>query len=502
MICFALFISFTSADEFWKTICICPPDKCKKYTKCDNLGQPFLDPDSPSFIEDFNLLRKNIKNVEVYFNAFNIFDVNFDMRDIAGLTMNFVTNNYKVNIILKYLNDDTYKGSFLTFADSCVPRFIPIEDDKQTNVLNIGLIKAKNTPVLFFKNKGKNTVLKIASFELGTASLLNISAIEKTASGLNYFKLWKEDTVDIRFSKSGTSFKLNSNNIGLTLMKGDSFKFEGSGGTSTNADTIKLTIDADIPYADIPDFYICYMSFVQLYGKFWKPSETSPIKTITQVRSILVPAGDFPFSVFADNFELNFTGDTTFYGDIDALLSNYGASKMAVNTDSTKKINITFNGYVDSMITVKSPYLNLNINNLTVNDNMLDSKFFPVGCCFNDKAASYTFVKSFTFKGSSQTDRHTILCYPTITEIFTDEQLDANEIIKGFVFVDLPPKSISVTSFEVSIDATSPSAKNNVPGFGKSKSFCMKVTLDEEGRSKLKCSKYMSAYSAPVYICV
>lgn len=501
MVCLPFFFITALADEFWKKICVCSASKCQKGNKnCDNL--PKLDPGSPTFMEQFNFARKNIKNIELYYFSFRDDHLSLDMRNIAGLTINFTSYGGLFKIDFKYVNDEEYGGCFFKFEKNTYPSFIPIDDNKPTNTFKIGSLDATKSGAMFYMNDGKKTILKFTELKIGTSALANISSLNKLKPGLTYMKIGKKDVLDIIFTKNNPLIKINGADIDFSFTPGDSFNLEGEYGSAFSSynDTLKITFEDGVTLSDLPYFTFSSISFVEFQGKLWEPSEKTPIGSITKVGNIVIPPGPFPFSVYSNEINLIVSGDTVVHGNIDATYWAFSTANMIISSDTSKRINVSFKGYVDSTIKVHSPYLNVIVDNYTNNETINYHSIFPISFSFNEESASYVYLKSAIFLGSNRRSGY-FECYPAMSKSFSDEVLDANNIMKGFYFLEMPNGSIESNSFKLMIEKDAPTVKSGIPGFTLIDN-CMNVTLDRTNKYMFKAFKGISAFGTPIYLCL
>lgn len=501
MFCLTLIISSVSAEEFQKTICACVRGHCDSFAACNK--QPTIDPSTRTFLDDFNTLRRNVKNISLIFNNKEDLSVRMDMRSISGIKINFRSSAKVVNISLTYVNNDNYGGNYFGFDRNCNPSFIPIQNEATNNVLMIGSIDAKQSIVSFHKNGDKNTEIKFNSLLISTSSLSNISALTKENAGETYLNIGDHDTLEVKFMKTYLSITMNETKLSYSYRKGDSvtitgkYKFE----TSTATDTLKISIDEGVTYQDIPSISLGNITNIEFYGKWWAPSETIPLGEIKYIASIVFPPGDFPFSIFTDKFNATVIDNTTIHGDVDAVSSFDFSTYMYITTEKKETVSAHFMGFFDGAITPRSPYIYIELENLTINETYIGLDSFPINCAFNEKAHSFVHIKTIYYN-TPKLIKKTFNAYADLQRIYSDEDLlDLPVFKKGFHFFDLPPNSFSVNVFTLYIDKESPSIGYKVPGFTPD-NVCIGAILERTDRDRMKVAIVKSAYGNPVYICL
>lgn len=300
MICLALLAISARADDYWKTICVCPSRYCTSTYAGRCAGQPVLDSTSTTFMEEFNIARRNIKNIDMYFSAYTDFSLELDMRNIAGLTMNFSSYYYsKVNLSFTYVNGENYGGNYFNFIDSnVIPIFIPIPDSKTENVLRIGSINSVRNNAVFCTNHKTKTVLKYDSLKIMTGSLVNISRLNKMKDGMTSFVIGRNDHLTLKFSKTDSLLMVNEMKFAFEFKKSDSFDISGSTTSYFRYnDTLTFILDNGITQSDLPTLYVYSISNVEFQGKLWAPSESMKKGAISNIGSLTIPPGDFPFTI-------------------------------------------------------------------------------------------------------------------------------------------------------------------------------------------------------------
>lgn len=430
-------------------------------------------------------------------------NIKLDLRSFNGLNINFSSYLSNVYINFTYVNNEEYGGNDFNFDYKTFPSFVPIPDSLETNKLKIGTISSPLSKVVFYPNGEKFTHLEFKSLDISTEALTNISSLTKVKTGEISFKINNKDSIEFKFSKTNPWFKLNDKELNFKYLQGDSIKITGAAQYAPKfQDKLKIIIDSDMNFHDIPSLSFNEISTVEFVGKLWKPSDESPLNVINKCGNLIIPEGDFPFTILADTVNLKINGNTTIHGDIDASKWITSSAKMIVSTNSTEKTFVYFKGYVDSTINIESPYLNIVIDNFISNSTDDHTTQFPVGFSFNENITSHIQIKNISFKNKPSTKANSFACFPSIITIYTDEGLAKFPLlINGFEFLDLPADSMSSKSFKILVSESSPSAVKGIPGFTVT-SICMDIRLDNKDRLKVIAYKAKEAYGSPAYICI
>lgn len=501
-------ISLSYSDEFVKTICLCEPGQCQDDNEiCVN--QPWINPTSPNFIDDFNLARKNNKNIYLVSNQYSCFNINLDLRQISGFHIKFSAVDAFTSMVyvnFNYVSGEDYSSTNLEFepmeffAGQFIVSFTPIED-KKPSILKIGDLNVREQVVQFTQ-----TELYCKSVDFHAVSLTNVTSLNKIGSGEIHLTLLNSDKIDIKFSKDSSKFSINDAISSISLLHDDLLSFMGAKRKfEKSGNSIKIDIASDFPEEKLPTFKINNIPDVEFSGKLWKPSTTNPLFKITNVINLAIPAGDVPIEIYSDVVNLQVSGDCTIYGDVDsARYSDEISSRFNINTKTEKTTKVSFTGFIDSELFIQSPYLDIDIynysSNVTEQFNFL--KIFPIGFSFNEKAASHVKIREITFNKPNKISDNIIKCYPTISGPYTEEQLNNFEILKnGFVFLELPLDSIDASSFDILVMKDSPTELNNIPGFTAS-TMCMGVSQESTDRLRLSSKKVKPAYGTAVYLCL
>lgn len=457
---------------------------------------------SPNFADDFNMIRKNIKDINLIFNSNAKSSADLDMRVLAGLNLYFSSFNNNVDINLKYVNNENYGGNNFMFDRYCNVAFIPIPDSAATNTLIIDSINATDSSINFYLNNGKKTNLYFSSLLIKAEVLKNVTSLYKRGTGFTYFKVQEDDVIAVAFGTKENSMNFQGNKVVFNYMKEDNFMFEGAPNFAPDSSgSIKVTINPEVDSTTLPDLSFMNLNELEFVGKLWKPNDTNPLKNLTRIKRIIAPPGDFPFSIFSDRVTLKISGNTTVYGRVDSDQWALGRCVMAIESDMKQLSTVDFKGYFDGVANIMSPYLNLNFDNFAINYTFTQIRSFPVSFSFNEFHISRVSIKNITYN-TRELERDTFVFYPTITKEYTDEEIKELPVFKdGFNFLELPLNTLSNYRYTTLIDRDSPSAKKVIPGFTPDNT-CFSLMHEIDTTFKLKGIVSKLAYDSPAYICI
>lgn len=496
----SLFLCFSAAEEYLKLICICKSALCvKDNTICTN--QAILDPTLSTFANDFTLARKNLKDIIVYYNNEDDDSMEFDIRLISGLNLNFTSYKGHVDVTILYYNDKDYYGNNFVFDNMINGYFVPqMETAAKTNNLKINSIVAPDSEVKFYRNGELKTGLSYEFIDIKATSLLNISSLKKIKTGETSLHLGKDAKLTVSYKKLDSSLTYMDNVIAYSYIKGDKLNLVGQYVSSEYDDSLIISFEEGISPSDIPLLSISGITTIEFMGRLWAPSKEKPVSDIYKIRNLKLPSGNFPFSIYSNKINLQIEGDTVFHGNFDAFSWIVDSAEMMINTSLEKDVSLDFKGYVDSVILPRSPYLKLNIDHYVFNSTT--SYDFPIQFCYNEKSYSSIYIKELEISTQNKTWANRFTGYPTLNEIYSDEQLQEITIFKnGFSFLDIPYNCFTVNNLNIKIDPSSPSASNEIPGF-TDKSNCLGLFSDESKRYQIKARIVRTAYTIPVYICI
>lgn len=392
---FAFFLSSIYCYE--KIICICIPSDCYSFDN-DCKTQKNLDPTSPSFVDDFLYMKKNARDLILVLNNKNKgLDIAFDLRIFTGLNITFRANSYfaKNFIRFDYIHDQEYSASIsiITNKPNFVTTFNCLDKNNNTrlrmNTINISTVQ-------FYLNQ--TTELFINDLYSYMLSLVNVSNIIKTKVGVSCFILDKYDLLTTKVSKSSIKIIYNGTELKYNSQPGENYIIKGrSTGYYALMGNLTIELDEGASYNDLKNINYTLLKKVEFKGKLWKPTESEPLLYLIYCETVVVPPGNFPYSIFCPNIYLHLSGDTSIYGMIEGRLfsETVSATKMYLNTVSEKTINITFLDHINSNIFMQSPYLNVTIYDYRSLYTSSGTKEFPIGFSFNEYTSSHIYCEKF-----------------------------------------------------------------------------------------------------------
>lgn len=504
---FALLV-FALSDEFSRTICLCEKDRCYDPYNCDSSNT--VNPFSPTFIDDLNIARNNIKNINLVLKASKQFEMKIDLRLLSGLNITFEAYVYEIPITFIYDSNLDYKGTLLYFnfnffRKRFAPIFVPVDDKTPSNDLRLDTLYTFGQPVTFCKKGEISTSLYYNNLNMAASSLENISSLLKLHNGVTNFSTLSKQSFEVLISKTEKKFKFNGNNINISTLEGDSIILKASMRTKVIEDTsFKLTIDKDFPDNEIPFLTFNNFTHVEIYGKLWKPSETRPINQLYDVTSLIIPPGDVPLAIYSLTFEMTVSGDATIYGDIHKS-SGWKTNKMNITSLTNAKSKVVFKELVSSEIYMRSPYVDIEVMKF-YNPNADHRNFhFPIAFCFNEEVYSHVIIKKFVDSRGKISKKKLysdhLRFYSTITTVYTDDELKKIKIFKdGFTFLDFPLDLFATQNFVPTVEQESPSVQNVIPGFTTS-SFCLGITYSNTDSFRLSAKLNKSAYGTTMNLC-